>query len=141
VIEEMSSNPQLNANNYILNIVPTQNIITNISGLTPIDILTREVTQIQEMVDYTAKRINANTIASFANATDPISVVNSMNLCNANLYSYFLKVEVVLRLFLMGTAHLLEVRVFFLLLRLYHSIFKRILAFLLTQIQYISAVV
>jgi len=87
VIEEMSSNPQLNANNYILNIVPTQNIITNISGLTPIDILAREVTQIQEMVDYTAKRINANTIASFANATDPISVVNNMNLCNANLYS------------------------------------------------------
>lgn len=83
----MSTDPQLNATNYILNIVPIQNIITNISGLTPIDTLTRQVTNIQEMVDYSNKRINANTIASFANATDPISVVNSMNLCNANLYS------------------------------------------------------
>ena len=81
----MSRNPQLNASNYIVNIVPIQNTITNISGLNPLDVLANKVTNIQEMVDYPNKRINVNTIAAFN--TTPISMIDSLNLCNAGLYS------------------------------------------------------
>lgn len=87
MIEEMSKNPQLNASNYIVNIQPLQNVITNISGLTPYDTLVSEIGQIQEMVDYSRKRINTNVIAAFSNSDTPISLINSLNLCNANLYS------------------------------------------------------
>ena len=87
MIEEMSRNPQLNSSNYILNVVPIQNVIANISGLNPLDTLITEVGQIQEMVDYSRKRINANVIASFSNSITPISLINSLNLCNASLYS------------------------------------------------------
>jgi hypothetical protein len=83
----MSINPQLNASNYILNLTALQNTIPNISGLTPFDILAKQLANVQEMVDYSNLRINANTIASFGNTTSPISMINSLNLCNASLYS------------------------------------------------------
>jgi hypothetical protein len=83
----MSQNPQLNASNYVLNVLPLQNVINNISGLTPYDTLAGEIGQIQQMVDFSRKRINANVIASFSNSDTPISMINSLNLCNANLYS------------------------------------------------------
>ena len=71
----------------IINIVPLQNIIGNASGLTPYDILAKQLSNVQTMVDYSNLRINTNTIASYGNTTDPISMINSLNLCNANLYS------------------------------------------------------
>ena len=46
----MSRNPQLNASNYIVNIVPIQNTIANISGLNPLDVLANKVTNIQMAV-------------------------------------------------------------------------------------------
>ena len=82
----MSKNPQINASNYILNIVELQNVVTSASGLTPLGILTNTVGQIQEIVDYDNKRINVNTIARYSETT-PISLINDLNLCNATLYS------------------------------------------------------
>lgn len=84
---EMSKDPQINATNYILNIVELQNTITSASGLTPLSALTTTVGQIQEIVDYDNKRININTIAKFSDTTVPISVINDLNLCNSALYS------------------------------------------------------
>ena len=83
----MSKDPQINATNYILNIVELQNTITSASGLTPLSALTTTVSQIQEIVDYDNKRINVNTIAKFSDTTVPISLINDLNLCNATLYS------------------------------------------------------
>ena len=83
----MSKDPQINATNYILNIVELQNTITNASGLTPLSALTTTVGQIQEIVDYDNKRINVNTIAKFSDTTVPISLINDLNLCNSALYS------------------------------------------------------
>jgi len=82
----MSQNPQINASNYILNIVELQNVVTTASGLTPLSILTNTVNNIQEMVDYDNKRINVNTIAKFSD-TAPISLIYDLNLCNSALYS------------------------------------------------------
>jgi hypothetical protein len=83
----MSVNPQLNSSNYILNITSLQNTITTASGLTPYDVLLKQVKNVQEMVDYSNRRINTDVIAKFTSAADPISMINSLNLCNANLYS------------------------------------------------------
>ena len=83
----MSKDPQINATNYILNIVELQNTITSASGLTPLSALTTTVSQIQEIVDYDNKRINVNTIAKFSDTTVPISLINDLNLCNSALYS------------------------------------------------------
>jgi hypothetical protein len=80
----MSQNPQLNASNYIVNIVELQNVITNASGLTPLDVLSNQVQNIATMVNYDLKRININTIAKYD--TTPIQVIDDINLSNVNLY-------------------------------------------------------
>ena len=80
----MSQNPQLNASNYILNITELQNVVANISGLTPITVLSNQVQNISQMVDFDKKRINVNYIAKF-NQT-PIQVLDDINLSNVNLY-------------------------------------------------------
>ena len=83
----MSTNPQLNASNYIVNLTQLQNVITAASGLTPYDILVKQLSNVQSMVDYSNLRINTNTIARFTSGDTPISMINSLNLCNASLYS------------------------------------------------------
>lgn len=70
----------LNASNYILNIVELQNTITSASGLSPLGSLASQVAQIQEMVQYDQKRINANVISNFN--VSPIQVVAPMNFSN-----------------------------------------------------------
>lgn len=80
----MSINPQINASNYILNLVELQNVVTTASGLTPLEVLSNTVTNIQEMVNYDLKRINVNTIAKFD--TTPIQVIDDINLSNVSLY-------------------------------------------------------
>lgn len=80
----MSGNQQFNASNYILNIIELQNTITNISGLTPISVLSNQVQTIAEMIDVNKKQINTNFIAKF-NQT-PIQVLDDINLSNVNLY-------------------------------------------------------
>lgn len=82
--EEISMNSQLNASNYIVNIVELQNVITSASGLTPLDVLSNQVQNIATMVNYDLKRININTIAKYD--TTPIQVIDDINLSNATLY-------------------------------------------------------
>jgi len=80
----MSANPQLNASNYIVNLVELQNVITTASGLTPLDVLSNQVQNIATMVNFDLKRININTIAKYD--TTPIQVIDDINLSNATLY-------------------------------------------------------
>lgn len=80
----MSINPQLNASNYILNIVELQNVVNNAAGLTPLDVLSNTVNNLQEMVNYDLKRINVNTIARFDQT--PIQIIDDINLSNATLF-------------------------------------------------------
>lgn len=70
----------LNASNYILNIVELQNTITSASGASPFAVLSNQVAQIQEMVQYDQKRINVNVISNFN--VSPIQVVAPMNFSN-----------------------------------------------------------
>lgn len=61
----MDRNPSLVASNYVLNIVELQNTVTSASGQTPLGALTAQVAEIQQMVNFAEKRVNANTLATF----------------------------------------------------------------------------
>lgn len=67
-------------NRFVLNITELQNVITGVSGLTPVASLTSAVSQIQEMVIYNEKRIAANTISNYT--TTPIQVTASLNMAS-----------------------------------------------------------
>ena len=80
-LEEMSKNPQINASNYILNIVELQNVITNVTGQSATQALASQVAQIQQMVNFEQKRINTNVIASFG-GSNSITLLNNLVLSN-----------------------------------------------------------
>lgn len=67
-------------NRFVLNITELQNVITGVSGLTPVASLSNAVSQIQEMVIYNEKRIAANTISNYT--TTPIQVTASLNMAS-----------------------------------------------------------
>ena len=56
---------QNDTSNYVVNIIPLQNVQTNVSGLDATTSLTTDVTAIKRMVDTQAKRVYTNSIASF----------------------------------------------------------------------------
>jgi hypothetical protein len=70
---------QNDTSSYIVNIVPLQNIQTNVSGLDPTTTLTSEVAAIRKMVDTQAKRVYTNSIASFTTG-GTVSFVSPTNL-------------------------------------------------------------
>lgn len=72
----MDRNPSLVASNYVLNIVELQNTVTSASGLTPLGTLSAQVAQIQQMVNFAEKRVNANTLATFDSGS--IQVISPM---------------------------------------------------------------
>lgn len=65
----MNQNPALVASNYILNIVELQNTVTSASGVSPLGALTAQVAEIQQMVNFADKRVNANVLSSFDSGT------------------------------------------------------------------------
>jgi len=69
------------ANAFVLNITELQNTVTTASGLSPYDTLSNEISHIQEMVNYSEKKISANTINAFS--TTPIQVTDTMNVTTA----------------------------------------------------------
>jgi hypothetical protein len=78
------SRPGLAASNYILNIVELQNTITSASGLTPFNVLSNQVAQIQQMVNYEQKQVNANVLSAF-DTGGTIQVISPINLSNVTL--------------------------------------------------------
>lgn len=74
----------MTGSNYLVNIVELQNVVTSATGLNPLDQLTYDINNLQQMVDFTQKRIFTNIISKF-DAT-PIQVTDDINLSNVNLY-------------------------------------------------------
>ena len=73
-----------NPSPYLVNIIDLQNVTSNITGLSPLQVLSNSVANIQEMVNYDQKRIFVNTISKFN--TTPIQVTDDINLSNSSLY-------------------------------------------------------
>lgn len=69
---------------YIVNLIELQNTINNASGLTATSALSNAVTDIQRMVDFQKKQVNANFLASYD--SNSITVLSNMNFAsNATL--------------------------------------------------------
>ena len=68
-------------NAYVLNIIELQNTVTTASGLSPFDTLSNEVSQIQQMVNFSEKTIATNAIKAFS--SPPIQVTDTMNVTTA----------------------------------------------------------
>jgi hypothetical protein len=61
---------------YIVNLIELQNTINNTSGLTATDVLSEAVADIQKMVDFQKKQVNANFLASYD--SNAINVLSNM---------------------------------------------------------------
>jgi hypothetical protein len=78
--------PGLTASNYILNIVELQNTVTNITGQSPLNILSNQVVQIQEMVNTQTKQVSADILSAFT-SNGAIQVISPLVLTNGTTLS------------------------------------------------------
>ncbi len=69
---------------FLVNLIELNNTITNADGLTPLNVISNAVTDIQQMVNFSQKRIYTNIISKYDQT--PIQVTDDINLSNANLY-------------------------------------------------------
>lgn len=77
---------QNDTSQFVVNIIPLQNVQTNVSGLDSTSILSNDVALLKEMVNTTTKRIFADTLASYTTG-GTIQVVSPMNLSNVAITS------------------------------------------------------
>ena len=77
---------QNDVSQFVVNIIPLQNIQTNISGVDPIGTLSNTVANLQEMVNYETKTIFTDAIQSFT-ANQSINILSPLNLSNVGLES------------------------------------------------------
>jgi hypothetical protein len=71
---------------FVVNIIPLQNIQTNISGLDPISVLSNDLANIQQMVDFQNKTVYTDFLRSFTE-NGSINVLSPLNLSNTILTS------------------------------------------------------
>jgi hypothetical protein len=77
---------QNDTSNFVVNIIPLQNIQTNVSGVDSVTTLANSVAEIKKMVNTDQKKIFTNTLASYATGGS-IKVISPINLCNVGLTS------------------------------------------------------
>jgi len=76
---------QNDTSQFIVNIVPLQNVQTNVSGVDRVSALANDVAAIKRLVNTDTNKIFTNTLASYT--TGRITVVSPMNLSNVSLTS------------------------------------------------------
>lgn len=69
---------------FLVNLIELNNTITSADGLSPLNVISNAVTDIQQMVNFSQKRIYTNIISKYDQT--PIQVTDDINLSNANLY-------------------------------------------------------
>lgn len=75
-----------NANPYIVNIVPLQNLASDIRGTSDVSILQTQVANIQSMLDTTNHILYADALSNFTPGR-AIDIYADLNLSNTSLYS------------------------------------------------------
>jgi hypothetical protein len=75
---------QNDTSNFVVNIIPLQNIQTNVSGVDAVGTLTASVAEIKKMVNTDQKKLFANSLGSYTTGGS-ISITSPMNLCNVGL--------------------------------------------------------
>lgn len=76
--------PGLTASNYVLNIVELQNTVTNAGGQSPFNVLSNQVVEIQQMVNFGSKQISADILSAYT-AGGSIQVISPLNLSSASI--------------------------------------------------------
>jgi len=76
-----------NASPFIVNIVPLQNIPTNILGTVDVTALQNQVANLQTMVNTSNHTIYADAFSNFTPANPYIDVYSGLNLSNVGIYS------------------------------------------------------
>jgi hypothetical protein len=76
---------QNDTSQFVVNIVPLQNVQTNVSGVDRLSALASDVAAIKNMVNTDTNRIFTNTLTSYT--TGGISVTSPLNLCNVGITS------------------------------------------------------
>jgi hypothetical protein len=71
---------------FVVNIVPLQNIQTNVSGVDRVSALTNDVAAIKSMINTDTNKIFTNELASYTTG-GTINVTSPINLCNVALTS------------------------------------------------------
>lgn len=77
---------QNDTSNFVVNIIPLQNVQTNVSGVDRVSALSNDVAAIKRLVNTDTNRIFTNTLTSYTTG-GTISVTSPMNLCNVGLTS------------------------------------------------------
>ena len=77
---------QNDTSKFVVNIIPLQNVITNVGGTNPTTILSNTVVGIQQMVNTNTKTINTNFLQSYT-PNAQIGVLSGLNLCNVGITS------------------------------------------------------
>jgi hypothetical protein len=75
-----------NASPFIVNIVPLQNLASDIRGTSDVSVLQTQVANLQTMVDTTNHILYADALSNFTPGR-AIEIYADLNLSNANLYS------------------------------------------------------
>jgi hypothetical protein len=70
---------------FVVNIVPLQNVNTNVGGTDPTTILSNTVIGIQQMINTNTKTVKANFLQTFNGGQ--IGVLSGLNLCNVGITS------------------------------------------------------
>ena len=77
---------QNDTSQFLVNIIPLQNVQTNVSGTDDITALTNSVVAIQQLVNTDTNTIRTNFLQSFTSNTS-IGVLSPLNLCNVGITS------------------------------------------------------
>lgn len=75
---------QNDTSQFVVNIIPLQNIQTNTSGIDATQSLSNSVANIQEMVNFDQKRVYTNFLSAYT-AGNTIQVLSPMNMSNGDL--------------------------------------------------------
>lgn len=75
---------QNDTSNFVVNIIPLQNIQTNVSGVDAVGTLTASVAEIKKMVNTDQKKLFANSLGSYTTGGS-ISITSPINLSNVGV--------------------------------------------------------
>jgi hypothetical protein len=77
---------QNDTSHFVANIIPLQNVNTNVGGTNPTTILSNSVVAIQQMVNTDTKTVKTNFLQSYTTGGQ-IGVLSPLNLCNVGISS------------------------------------------------------
>jgi len=77
---------QNDTSRFVANIIPLQNVNTNVGGTDPVATLSNTVVGLQQMINTNTKTVKANFLQSYTTGGQ-IGVLSGLNLCNVGITS------------------------------------------------------